>query len=134
MQSATTPGAEDCGHLLEEHDIARGELVRQVLERVGSKWSLLVVANLNDGPRRYTDLLQVVAGISQRMLTLTLGQLVEDGLITRTAHAEMPPRVEYALAPLGKSLLDTATALVQWASDHHDEIRAHQERNSDRKA
>ncbi|MBK3567979.1 helix-turn-helix domain-containing protein [Streptomyces sp. MBT62] len=119
--SLVTPGADACGRLPVEH----GEFVRQILDRVGDKWSLLVIANLHDGPRRYTDLQQAVTGISQRMLTLTLRQLGEDGLIARTAYAEVPPRVEYALTPLGESFLQVATSLVQWASTHHGEIREH---------
>jgi DNA-binding HxlR family transcriptional regulator len=116
-------GTHGCGHLPVEH----GDFVRQVLDRVGDKWSLLVIANLRDGPRRYSHLQQVVPGISQRMLTLTLRQLGEDGLVTRTAYAEVPPRVEYALTPLGESLLGVASPLVQWASTHYAEIREHRE-------
>ena len=115
--------ADACGDL----PVENGEFVRQVLDRVGDKWSLLVIANLADGPLRYTRLQQVVPGISQRMLTLTLRQLGEDGLLTRTAYAEVPPRVEYALTPLGESLLGVATSLVAWASNHHAEIRQHRE-------
>ena len=115
----TSPDA--CGDLPVEH----GEFVRQILDRVGDKWSLLVIANLTGGPLRYTHLQQAVPGISQRMLTLTLRQLGEDGLLTRTAYAEVPPRVEYALTPLGESLLGVAAPLIQWASDHHEEIRGH---------
>jgi DNA-binding HxlR family transcriptional regulator len=99
--------------------------IRQVLDRVGDKWSTLVVAVLEDGPLRYTDLQRQIPGISQRMLTLTLHQLHEDGLITRTAYAEVPPRVEYALAPLGRGLHKIVKELIDWAADHHDEIRAH---------
>jgi DNA-binding HxlR family transcriptional regulator len=99
--------------------------VRQVLDRVGDKWSTLVVAVLDDGPLRYTDLQRQIPGISQRMLTRTLQQLQEDGLITRTAYAEVPPRVEYALAPLGRGLHEIVKQLIDWAADHHGEIRAH---------
>jgi DNA-binding HxlR family transcriptional regulator len=99
--------------------------IRQVLDRVGDKWSTLVVAVLEDGPLRYTDLQRQIPGISQRMLTHTLQQLREDGLITRTAYAEVPPRVEYALAPLGRGLHEIVRQLIDWAADHHDEIRAH---------
>lgn len=99
--------------------------IRQVLDRVGDKWSLLVVAVVEAGPLRYTDLQRQVPGISQRMLTRTLAQLHQDGLITRTAYAEVPPRVEYAITPLGRGLHQIATSLIGWAADHHDEIRAH---------
>ena len=99
--------------------------IRQILDRVGDKWSTLVVAVLDDGPLRYTDLQRQIPGISQRMLTHTLHQLREDGLITRTAYPEVPPRVEYALAPLGHGLHTIVRQLINWAADHHDEIRAH---------
>ncbi|MFE2999056.1 winged helix-turn-helix transcriptional regulator [Nocardia sp. NPDC059246] len=102
------------------------EIIRQILERAGDKWTILVVASLQDGPSRYTDLQRAVPGISQRMLTLTLRQLLRDGLVTRTAYAEVPPRVEYALTSLGTSLLDTMLALIDWAGSHHEEIRDNQ--------
>ena len=100
--------------------------IRQVLDRVGDKWSLLVIATLEAGPLRYTDLHRDIPGISQRMLTLTLRQLQQDGLVTRTAYAEVPPRVEYALTPLSRSLNEIVQQLIGWTADHHDEI--HQNR------
>lgn len=100
--------------------------IRQVLDRVGDKWSLLVIATLEAGPLRYTDLHRDIPGISQRMLTLTLRQLQQDGLVTRTAYAEVPPRVQYALTPLSRSLNEIVKQLIGWAADHHDEI--HQNR------
>jgi DNA-binding HxlR family transcriptional regulator len=103
----------------------RMDFIRQVLDRVGDKWSLLVIAVVEAGPLRYTDLQRQVPGISQRMLSLTLRQLQQDGLITRTAYAEVPPRVEYALTPLGRGLHEIVASLIGWAADHHDEIRAH---------
>lgn len=103
-------------------------LVRQVLDRVGDKWSMLIVAVLEDGPLRYTDLQRQIPGISQRMLTHTLRQLQEDGLITRTAYAEVPPRVEYALSELGRGLHEIVMRLIGWAADHHDDIRANRDR------
>ncbi len=81
-----------------------------------------------DGPGRYSQLNQVVPGISQRMLTLTLRQLGQDGLATRTAYAEVPPRVKYALTPLGQSFPETATALFDWASANHGAIRENRAR------
>ncbi len=102
--------------------------IRQVLDRVGDKWSMLIIAVLRDGPLRYTDLQRQIPGISQRMLTHTLRQLQDDGLITRTAYAEVPPRVEYALAPLGRGLHEIVLQLIGWAADHHDEIRTHRAR------
>ncbi|MEW1958677.1 helix-turn-helix domain-containing protein [Kineococcus sp. NPDC059986] len=99
--------------------------IREVLDRIGDKWTVLVVGTLRDGPRRYTELHAVVPGISQRMLTLTLRQLARDGLVTRTAYAEVPPRVEYALTPLGRSLLDVVMALSTWAVTHYEAVAAH---------
>ncbi|AXL86986.1 transcriptional regulator [Streptomyces sp. CB09001] len=120
MAAATGP----CASIPAEHM----PFVRQVLDRVGDKWSMLIVVVLDDGPLRYTDLQRRIPGISQRMLTHTLRQLVADGLITRTAYAEVPPRVEYALAPLGRGLHEIAMRLIVWAADHHTEIRAHRSR------
>ncbi|MFI6930636.1 winged helix-turn-helix transcriptional regulator [Streptomyces sp. NPDC050287] len=97
--------------------------VRQILDRVGDKWSMLVISVLQAGPLRYTDLQRGVPGISQRMLTLTVRQLEQDGLVTRTAYAEVPPRVEYALTPLGRSLHHVVTSLITWVADHHGQIR-----------
>ncbi|MFF8928353.1 winged helix-turn-helix transcriptional regulator [Streptomyces longwoodensis] len=106
----------------------QGDTIRQIVERAGDKWSVLVIGTLENGPVRYTDLQRSVPGISQRMLTHTLRQLRRDGLVTRTAYPEVPPRVEYALTELGTTLLDAVTALIDWAGTHHDEItrnRAH---------
>ncbi|MEV0358684.1 helix-turn-helix domain-containing protein [Nocardia sp. NPDC050697] len=96
--------------------------IREVLGRVGDTWSLLVIAVLADGPRRYSELHFAVTGISQRMLTRTLRRLREDGLLTRTSHPEVPPRVVYELTPLGHDLLGIVAALVGWAAEHHAEI------------
>lgn len=104
------------------------EIIRQILDRAGDKWSALVIAALDDGPLRYTDVLRRLPGISQRMLTLTLRQLHRDGLISRTAYAEVPPRVEYALTPLGLTLHDIVVSLIDWAGVHHDEIRENRAR------
>lgn len=101
------------------------DFVRQVLDRVGDKWSMLVISSLEAGPLRYTDLQRDVTGISQRMLTLTVRRLQQDGLVTRTAYAEVPPRVEYALTPLGRSLHHIVTSLITWVADHHSQIREH---------
>ncbi|NSC21779.1 helix-turn-helix transcriptional regulator [Streptomyces albus subsp. chlorinus] len=104
------------------------DFIRQVLDRVGDKWSMLIIAVLEGGPMRYTDLQRQIPGISQRMLTHTLHRLTEDGLISRTAYAEVPPRVEYALTPLGSGLHGIVKQLIGWAADHHGEIRANRSR------
>lgn len=90
------------------------ELVRDILARVGDKWTVLIITSLAERPARFTTLHERVAGISQRMLSHTLRSLVRDGLITRVAYAEVPPRVEYSLTPLGRSLADAVSDLVGW--------------------
>ncbi|GAA5011351.1 winged helix-turn-helix transcriptional regulator [Actinopolymorpha pittospori] len=103
------------------------DFIREILDLVGDKWSVLIIGTLANGPIRYSDLADAIPGISQRMLTLTLRQLQRDGLLTRTAYPEVPPRVEYALTDLGTSLLSTVLALAAWSADHHAEIRRHQQ-------
>ena len=98
--------------------------LRDLLDRIGDKWSLLVVELLGEGTRRFTELRRDIEGISQRMLTLTLRRLERDGLVTRTVHAVVPPRVDYALTPLGRSLLDAIAPLVTWTRSHRSEIAA----------
>ncbi|MEV5651867.1 helix-turn-helix domain-containing protein [Nocardia sp. NPDC052254] len=102
-----------------------GRTIRRTLDRVGDKWSVLVIGILAvSGPLRFGSLHRRVPGISQRMLTLTLRHLERDGLLSRTAYAEFPPRIEYQLTPLGDSLRTVVTALAQWATDHDAEIEA----------
>jgi DNA-binding HxlR family transcriptional regulator len=105
----------------------QGEIVRDALERIGDKWSLLVVGMLEEKPLRFTALKSTVPGISQRMLTLTLRHLERDGLVSRTVFAEMPPRVEYALTPLGRRLLPPVLELAKWALESEREIRENRE-------
>jgi DNA-binding HxlR family transcriptional regulator len=101
-----------------------GRTLRAILDRICNKWTLLVVATLDQGTLRFTDLHQQIPGISQRMLTLTVRQLERDGLISRTVHAEAPPRVEYALTAVGKSLIPPALSLAGWAIEHVPHIEA----------
>jgi DNA-binding HxlR family transcriptional regulator len=103
---------------------ASGCRVRQILERVGDKWPLFVIGCLGDGPKRFTPLKHSVEGISQRMLTVTLRGLERDGIVSRTMYAVMPPRVDYELTPLGRTLLDAVGALLAWADVHLDEVDA----------
>jgi DNA-binding HxlR family transcriptional regulator len=98
--------------------------VREVLDRVGDKWSLHVIHLLGGGTRRFSDLRRMIDGISQRMLTVTLRGLERDGLVTRTVHPTVPPRVDYALTPMGRTLQDTVCALIQWAVEHLADIDA----------
>jgi DNA-binding HxlR family transcriptional regulator len=96
--------------------------VSDVLDRVGDKWSVLVVVMLGDRPTRFNELRRSIASISQRMLTLTLRALERDGLVTRTVFPTIPPRVEYELTKLGRSLLEPVGALGRWARDNHAKI------------
>jgi DNA-binding HxlR family transcriptional regulator len=98
--------------------------VSSVLARVGDKWSVLIVALLGDGPKRFNEIKRMVGGISQRMLTLTLRGLERDGLVTRTVFPTVPPRVDYELTPLGRSLWEPVDALGAWARAHQGEIAA----------
>ena len=98
--------------------------LRNILDRIADKWSLLVIFVLADGTRRFSELRREIDGISQRMLTLTLRQLEREGLVTRTVFPVVPPRVDYELTPLGSTLLDTIQSLVAWAGQHGHEIAA----------
>jgi len=89
--------------------------VSEVLSRVGDKWTVLVVSTLGDGPKRFNELRKALGSISQRMLTLTLRGLQRDGLVTRTVFPTVPPKVEYELTRLGRSLLQPVSKLGLWA-------------------
>jgi DNA-binding HxlR family transcriptional regulator len=96
----------------------------EVLGRVGDKWSLQVIFSLGEGTKRFTDLKRGIAGISQRMLTVTLRGLERDGLITRTMYPVMPPRVDYTLTAMGRTLQEAAATLIGWVHEHVGEIEA----------
>ena len=96
--------------------------IAPILQRIGDKWSILIVMILARGPRRFNELKRDVDGISQRMLTLTVRGLERDGLITRTVTPSIPPRVDYELTDLGLSLCGPILALGQWAEANFDEI------------
>ncbi|WP_433246078.1 winged helix-turn-helix transcriptional regulator [Streptosporangium sp. CA-135522] len=97
---------------------------REILGRIGDKWSLYVIAQLSDGTKRFTALKREIDGISQRMLTVTLRGLERDGIVSRTMYPVMPPRVDYALTPLGRTLLEAVSFLTSWAEEHVEEIEA----------
>lgn len=103
-------------------ELPRCRELAPILARIGDKWTVLVVGALAGGPLRYNALRRTVEGISQRMLTLTLKGLVEDGLVSRTLYPTIPPRVDYELTPLGRTLIDPLVALFEWARDHRAEI------------
>jgi len=98
--------------------------LRDLLDRLADKWSLLVVELLGQGPHRFTELRREIEGISQRMLTRTLRQLERDGLVHREVHPVVPPRVDYELTPLGGTLLAAVEPLVAWTREHRGEIAA----------
>lgn len=94
-----------------------------ILNRIGDKWSVMVVGFLTRRTMRFNELRHAIGGISQRMLTLTLRNLERDGLVTRTVYAEIPPRVEYALTDLGRTLTKPLDALWNWAAEHQGEVQ-----------
>ena len=98
--------------------------VRDVLDRIGDKWSVLLLSEMREGPVRFGGLRRRVPDISQRMLTETLRHLQRDGLVSRTVHPSVPPAVEYHLTSLGLSLLEPLEALVGWSSAHHAKVKA----------
>ena len=99
-----------------------GRAIRGVLDRIANKWSVLVVVTLDGRRLRFTELQRHIPGVSQRMLSLTLRHLHRDGLISRTAYAEVPPRVEYELTDIGRTLIAPAVGLAEWAIEHNPAI------------
>src|SRR5579871_3713065 len=93
---------------------------RHALDRIADKYTVLVIAFLQEKPRRFDELQRVITGISQKMLTQTLRSLERDGLVKRTVYAEVPPRVEYELTPFGETLIEPLAALKNWAETHID--------------
>jgi DNA-binding HxlR family transcriptional regulator len=98
--------------------------VSEVLQRIGDKWTVLVVGELGGGSRRFNEIRRSLGSISQRMLTLTLRGLERDGLVTRTVHPTVPPRVDYELTRLGRSLLEPVNGLGLWARQNQPAIQA----------
>lgn len=97
---------------------------RRLLDLIADKWTLLVVHRLHDGPRRNGELLRAIDGVSQKMLTQTLRELERNGLVLRLDHKEIPPRVDYALTSLGRSLCVPVKALDEWVERHFPEVEA----------
>jgi DNA-binding HxlR family transcriptional regulator len=99
--------------------------IRDVLDRMGDRWSMLVLLMLQEGGTlRFSALKSRIEDISQRMLAQTLRRLEQDGLVSRTVYPTSPPRVDYALTPLGASFMTPMASLVAWADAHHEEVRA----------
>lgn len=101
---------------------------RRVLDLIGDKWTALIVGLLGEGPQRFTALHRQVGGVSQKMLTQTLRRLERDGLVQRKVYAEVPPRVEYSLTPLGQTLCTPLAALREWAEANIGAISTAQQR------
>lgn len=98
--------------------------VRDVLDRIGDRWSLLVLGTLSNGTMRFTVLKRAVGDISQRMLAQTLRTLEQDGLVSRKVYPTVPPKVEYTLTALGGSLLKKLEPLFKWADENHEKVKA----------
>ena len=96
---------------------------RQVLALITHRWTVLIIYALGTTTKRHGELKAMIGGVSQKMLTQTLRQLEHDGIVARTDHGEMPPRVDYSLTPLGLTLLDTLGAICRWAEQHLPEVR-----------
>lgn len=116
-----------------DHGSSDCRAVNSVLARVGDKWSVLIIMLLGGGPRRFNEIKRMVGGISQRMLTLTLRGLERDGLVTRTVFPTIPPRVDYELTDLGRSLWRPVEALGHWARDNLVVIHESRRRFDERK-
>ncbi|MEU0551649.1 helix-turn-helix domain-containing protein [Micromonospora sp. NPDC005979] len=109
LEPCGQPDHPDCG-------------IRDVLDRVGDKWSVLVIVELAAGPRRFRQLQRAIHGISQRMLTLTVRRLERDGLVLRTVYPTVPTQVDYRLTETGASLTHLVKALADWSLAHRDVI------------
>lgn len=128
-RTSTSPGDTGVTTAAEvRRQIAAGGLgtcpVRDVLDRVGDKWSVLVITLLGDGPLRFMELKRAIGLVSQRMLTRTLRGLERDGLVSRTVFPTVPPRVDYELTPLGRDLRETLAPLAAWAFAHDADVAA----------
>lgn len=127
MEDGTSKSPGYCGDTDGDYDVLQWDTredceVRQILDRIADKWSLLVIALLDQRSLRFTELRRTIDGISQRMLARTLRHLERDGLVSRTVHPVVPPRVDYELTPLGASLHHTIRALVTWTEQHQNDI------------
>jgi DNA-binding HxlR family transcriptional regulator len=107
--------------------------VQDVVDRVAGKWSVCILVAAADGPIRFSELERSIGGISRRMLTLTLRNLERDGMIVRTVHATVPPRVEYSLTPMAGELHAALVALTGWAERHQGDVAAARRRYDERR-
>jgi DNA-binding HxlR family transcriptional regulator len=107
-----------------DDDHANCKVLGQVLDRIGDKWTVMVVGGLSKGPMRFNALLRLIGGVSHRMLTLTLRGLEQDGLVKRTVYPTVPPKVEYELTDIGASLIKPLRALSVWAQTNQPAIES----------
>jgi len=103
-------------------------LSRIVLSRIADKWTALIIRVLAGGTRRYAELQREIGGISQKMLTQTLRSLERDGLVSRKVHPVVPPKVEYTLTPLGRTLIEPLHAICRWSEKHLPQLEANRAR------
>jgi DNA-binding HxlR family transcriptional regulator len=126
MEEGTSTSPGSCGVTTGidafQWDTREGCEVRQILDRVADKWSLMVISLLGHRTLRFTELKREIDGVSQRMLTVTLRHLERDGLIRRTVHPVVPPRVDYELTDLGCGLIETIQSLVTWTESNQEAI------------
>ena len=108
----------------QEHEHEECRAVGQALDRIGDKWTVMVVGTLSKGPTRFNAMMRAIGGVSHRMLTLTLRGLERDGLVRRTAYPTIPPKVEYELTELGRSLIGPLKALATWAQRNRPAMEA----------
>jgi len=108
------------------------QAIAETLDRIGDKWTVLVVGALERGPLRYNEIRRAIEGISQRMLTLTLKQLERDGFVDRTMYPTIPPRVDYELTKLGRDLMVPLRSLYDWAVKHRPAMLAARKRFADK--
>jgi DNA-binding HxlR family transcriptional regulator len=109
---------------------ARNCPTRRLLDRIGDRWTVLVIGALDAGPRRFGEIARRVDGVSQKMLTQTLRGLEQDGIVSRTIYPQIPPRVEYRLTPLGETLREPLKALENWATTHMNQVIDARERRA----
>jgi DNA-binding HxlR family transcriptional regulator len=120
-KAMATSAAAKQGHG-REPDHADCRALGEILDRIGDKWTIMVVGALSEGPMRFNAIMRFVDGVSHRMLTITLRGLESDGLVKRTAYATIPPKVEYELTKLGRSLIEPLTALSDWVVQNRPAI------------
>src|SRR4051812_45637595 len=113
-----------------EHEHASCKALGQVLDRIGDKWTVMVVGGLSNGPMRFNALLRLIAGVSHRMLTLTLRGLEHDGLVKRTVYPSVPAKVEYELTDVGRSLIKPLSALSEWVQGTSPRLKLRELRKS----